>query len=184
MKKGIGVLQGTVRQQAQRGPDGLLDAVIELPLSGADLVDLIRPLLQRGISCRFRAKGSSMWPFIREGDIITVAPLEKQPPELGEVFAFEHPANGRLTVHRVVSTRNQALLFKGDNTRQPDGSVPTEKLVGRVTRVEREGQNVSVCLGAERRTIAVLSRRPSIIPILAHLWRIIRGALRPMNLVV
>jgi hypothetical protein len=46
-----------------------------LSLSGAALLALARDVLARGAQVRFRARGSSMSPFIRDRDILTLAPV-------------------------------------------------------------------------------------------------------------
>ncbi|MEA3438827.1 MAG: hypothetical protein U9R58_00935 [Chloroflexota bacterium] len=48
----------------------------ELALSGEALRELMREVLSKGVPVRFRARGWSMEPFIRNGDLICVSPLE------------------------------------------------------------------------------------------------------------
>jgi len=48
----------------------------ELQLSGPSLVELLRSVLDKGVPFRFQAKGFCMTPFIKDGDVITVFPLE------------------------------------------------------------------------------------------------------------
>ena len=131
----------------------------DLPLSAEALLELMRGVLARGVPLRFRAKGWSMAPFIRDGDVISVAPLGPALPGLGEVVAFVHPEIGKLVVHRVVARRGGGLLIQGDNLPgAADGLVPRENLLGRVTAVQRGGRKVWLGLGPERFLIALLSR--------------------------
>ena len=46
-----------------------------LSLSGPALLALARDVLDRGVRVRFRAPGSSMSPFIRHRDVLTLAPI-------------------------------------------------------------------------------------------------------------
>lgn len=132
----------------------------ELPLSGTALLELIKAILARDVPVRFRAYGSSMEPFIRSGDVITVAPLHKHRPRIGEVVAFIHPENNKLVVHRVVAKKDDDVFIQGDSDHNfPDGLVPKENLIGSVTRLWREGRKVRLGLGPERLLIAFLSRR-------------------------
>ena len=45
-----------------------------LSLSGEALIELMRAVLARGLPFRFAARGFSMAPFIRDGDVISVSP--------------------------------------------------------------------------------------------------------------
>lgn len=119
----------------------------------------MQDVLSRGASFRFKAAGWSMTPFIKDGDVVTVAPLEYEKPSVGKVVAFIQPDSGRLLVHRIIAARPAAYLIQGDNTLgQPDGLVPASALLGCVTRVERSGRRVYLGLGMERRLLAGLSR--------------------------
>jgi signal peptidase I len=131
----------------------------ELPLSGAALLELLRAVLARGVPFRFRAKGWSMAPFIRDGDVIRVAPLSREEPGLGQVVAFVRPQTGSLVVHRIVARHGEGYLLQGDNVpEESDGLVPRASILGRVTRIERGGKAVWLGLGPERRLIAWFSR--------------------------
>ena len=138
----------------------------DLPLSGQSLLELMRVVLERGRPFRFCARGWSMTPFIRDGDVITVAPLLQALPGVGEVVAFMRPEGGNLVVHRVVAHRARGVFIQGDNGRdQADGIIPQENLLGRVTRIERNGRSIWIGLGSERYVIAWLSRTYLLIPL-------------------
>ncbi len=131
----------------------------ELPLSGADLLGLIRPVLGRGLPFRFRAGGQSMSPFIRDGDVISIVPIDQKGPRLGEVVAFCYPGPDQLAVHRVIRRQGTTCLLQGDNLPQrPDGLFPHEALLGKVVRIERDGRPVRFGIGPERVFIAIFSR--------------------------
>lgn len=120
----------------------------------------MKNVLARGLPFRFRVRGWSMSPFIRDHDVITVTPLGSRPPRTGEVVAFVSPADERLVVHRVVGRRGTELLVQGDNlARAADSPIPESRVLGRVKRVERNGKPVRLGLGAERRAVAFLSRK-------------------------
>ncbi len=120
----------------------------------------MKSVLARGLPFRFRVRGWSMSPFIRDHDVITVAPLGSRPAQTGEVVAFVSPADERLVVHRVVGRLGTELLVQGDNlAREADSPIPESRVLGRVKRVERNGKPVRVGLGAERRALAFLSRK-------------------------
>ena len=142
----------------------------ELPLSGQALLDLMRAVLARGVPFRFCARGWSMAPFIRDGDVITIAPFRNTQPGIGEVVAFVRPEAEVLVVHRVVARHGAYSFIQGDSVADhSDGMVPPENLLGRVTRIERNGHNVWVGLGPERYMIAWLSRTRLLIPLKTQL---------------
>lgn len=146
----------------------------ELPLSGEALLGLMRAVLSKGVPFRFRARGWSMAPFIRDGDVITVSPVLHSRPRIGQVVAFATPEEEKLVVHRVVGRRGEALLIQGDSVPHgADGMIPPENIMGRVTRVERNGHDVWLGLGPERIAIAYLSRARWLVPVRMRLtcWR-------------
>ncbi len=143
----------------------------ELLLSGPALVGLMRAVLARGRSFRFCARGWSMSPFIRDGDVITIAPVQPKSRArasgVGQVVAFLNPSSQRLVVHRVIGRREAGFVLQGDNMQ---GSVVDQAgasdVIGRVVRVERGRRRVWLGLGPERHVIAGLSRAGLLLPIL------------------
>lgn len=127
-------------------------------------LELLQALFSEGLSLRFKAAGFSMSPFIRHGDVITLIPLAGTPPGLGEVVAFAPPQGQKLIVHRVIGRRAGSYLLKGDNRPTPDGLISAAYILGRVSRVERNGQQVGFGLGPERLVIALLARRGAVAP--------------------
>ena len=96
----------------------------------------------------------SMYPFIRDGDILTLG-RENHFRE-GDVYAFPHPQTGGLVVHRLVKRRNR-LLMKGDHNSLPDGWLAREQILARLIRVERDGCVVQPAHHGVRRLIALIS---------------------------
>ena len=134
-------------------------AMKKIGLSGEAMIELMRAVHARGLPFRFSAGGYSMTPFIRDGDVITVSPLASQPPRVGEVVAFIHPETKLLCLHRVLSVHGDSFFIQGDNMpEKPDGVIPREAILGRVTGVERAGRRVRLGLGPERLLFAILSR--------------------------
>jgi len=115
---------------------------------------------------------------VRDGDAITVAPLSGAAPRLGDVVAFIRPESGKLVVHRVVGKQDGAFLIQGDNAEEMDGLVPAANVLGRVTRVERDGKKVYLGLGPERYLIALLSRWGLFRPLLLWGWPLVRPIVR------
>ena len=155
-----------MRSQLFEQPQLFVTKAGDLPLSGRALLELMRGVLDRGLPFRFCARGWSMAPFIRDEDVITIAPLQGKLPGIGQVVAFIRPGAGNLVVHRVISRCGAAVLVQGDEiTIQPDGMIQLENLLGRVMCIERHGKKVWLGLGPERFLIAWLSRVKSFIPL-------------------
>jgi signal peptidase I len=131
-------------------------------------------MLGKGMSVSFTAKGFSMAPFIKDGDVLTVVPLEGTSPVSGDVVAFFRPGTEKLTIHRVIGEEGDSYWMRGDNSLQADGFIPKTSILGRVKRVERNGKKVYLGLGLERFLIAFLNRRGLIYPLLSPIRRVIR----------
>lgn len=128
------------------------------PVHSEVQLELLRIAMERGLSVRMRAHGSSMTPMIRDGDVVTIVPIGGREPRVGEVVACVLPVSEKLVLHRVVARRPGGWLLRGDNSRENDGAVAGEAIVGSVARVERDGRDVRVGVGSSGAVIARLSR--------------------------
>jgi len=150
-----------------------------LSLSGPALQEFLGAVLVKGVPFRFMARGSSMYPFLKDGDVITVEPFRA--PEggrldlvTGDIVAFCHPGTGRLVVHRVIARRLGAVTVRGDNCTAPDGDIEEGALLGRVSRVERDGRPVALGRGPEKFFIAYLAKHDALIALVAGARRFAR----------
>lgn len=147
-----------MRQQPYNPPSLYAKSADELAVNGKGLLNLMTAVLDRGAAFRFKARGFSMAPFIRDGDIITVEPVNRAHYGKGTIAAFTRPQTGQLVVHRIISVARDAVYIIGDNNADcTDGWVPIKNLLGSVTRIDRNGQRVWLGLGIERYLIAWLS---------------------------
>jgi hypothetical protein len=111
-----------------------------------------------------------MSPFIRDGDVITIAPSGRKPKApacgIGQVVAFVSPVNQRLVVHRIIGRHESRFLIRGDNLPGPvSDMIRRSDILGRVVRIERGRKSVWLGLGPERYAIAVLSRTGLLLPV-------------------
>lgn len=123
---------------------------------------------------RFCARGSSMSPFVRDRDVITVAPLRGEAIRRGDIALFLHPDGDRVVVHRVVGVEAGACLIRGDSASAPDGLIPTRRVLGRVSTVERNGRRLRLGQGPEKYVIALLSRTGALAPLVRFASRLKR----------
>ena len=122
------------------------------------LSELLSNVLAKGSCCRFQSKGQSMSPFIKDGDMVTISPLMNSSISFGSIVAFICPKTRKLVIHRVVGKNGNHYLTKGDNAIEADNLVPRENIVGFVSRIERNCNELFLGLGIERLAIALLSR--------------------------
>ena len=128
-----------------------------LTLSGTALREFLQSVLAKGASFRFKARGFSMHPFIKDGEVVTVSPVPGGRLHAGDVVAFCHPQSGRLVVHRILKKNPQGFILRGDNCDEADGLVPAASIVGRVTAVEGNSWIKWLGWGPERLLPALLS---------------------------
>jgi hypothetical protein len=77
--------------------------------------DLATELLERGHSVRFQAPGRSMHPTIREGETITVEPVEPSAVKRGDIILYRSESG--VIAHRVICIEKQEML--GDSAQFP-----------------------------------------------------------------
>ena len=119
---------------------------------------LMRDVLEKGRPFRYEARGTSMHPFIRDGDFVTVGPLSGGGPRTGDVVAFVHAATGGVRVHRIVRIDDGRYLLKGDNALVDDGLLAREAILGVVVRIERDGRTRRLGPALRSAALARLSR--------------------------
>jgi len=124
------------------------------PILSGDLSDrltlrLARDLLASGRAVRLRAYGWSMRPYLRDGDLVEIAPVEARSLRRGDVAAFVQPREktASITIHRYLGRRNETLLFQGDAFPIGDPPVPGSALLGKVIARERKGRRVEIGAG-------------------------------------
>lgn len=144
----------------------------DLPLSNPAVIGLLRAVLAREKPFRFQARGASMSPFLKDGDVITVSPLSGD-PRLGDVVAYVSAETGKLVVHRIVGRMNGHYHIAGDGASGEQDRARRAEILGLITRIERRGKNIRLGLGLERRLIAVATRHRLIRKTASLLWRLL-----------
>jgi drug/metabolite transporter (DMT)-like permease len=81
-----------------------------------------------------------MWPALRDGDVLTVAPL-RGPVRPGDVLATVRA--GRLVVHRAREVSAAGVVLRGDSCAEADGPFAHGELLGRVVEARRAGHRLS-----------------------------------------
>jgi hypothetical protein len=137
-------------------------------------LELLEELLRRGQRATVRARGGSMWPALRDGDVLTLQGIPEDPDLQGlkefprsqeitkdlDLQVLQHRdvvavrCGDALVIHRAVRQESGQLLLRGDACPAPDGCFPLAAVLGRVVSVRRAGRAVRLSRGR----LAPLSR--------------------------
>ena len=115
-------------------------------LTGTQIGNVITGVLSAGASARLRVRGGSMFPSLRNDDVLIIEPVVASELRRGSVILA--CSGDRLIAHRVRNVRFDAkvtlITTRGDNRREDDHPLTAQSVVGRVVAVERHGRRVDV----------------------------------------
>ena len=83
---------------------------------------------------------SSMWPVLKEGDLVLIKGIDKEELAIGDVVVYSNERG--FTIHRIVKLNEKTLITKGDANNVNDNPVAYEQVIGRV--VELRGHPLRV----------------------------------------
>ncbi len=126
-------------------------------ISHAQLIELIKTVLEKKSCMKLRAEGYSMNPFIKNGDILTISSVAIGGVKLGDIVAFKLPETNSLAIHRIIKIAGNSCLIRGDCCSEPDGFIPKKDILGSVSRIERIGGRVRLGIGPGKVIIAFLN---------------------------
>jgi hypothetical protein len=89
---------------------------------------VVRDLLGGGLSARFRATGDSMYPAIRDGEMVEIAPCNVS-LRRGDVVLVAMRRG--MTLHRIVRITSDGIITRGDNATEDDGMIASANILGR-----------------------------------------------------
>ena len=119
--------------------------------------EMLLEILNKFNRCEVIVGGTSMWPFIRDGDI---ASIERKPfiPSLGTVVAFF--AGEQLIVHRIVWCRKTAndkwkILVHGDASPFSISKINSGQVIGTIEYVKRQNRKITLSINDAYRIIAI-----------------------------
>jgi signal peptidase I len=114
----------------------------EHSLDTPDILRTARAELLRGHSFRLRVPGSVMSPTISAGDWITIESVIADQLRVGDMVLL-CTSSQTAVVHRIIRFEKRGsvtqIVTRGDASNRLDVSVPVSNVVGRVSRVERQG---------------------------------------------
>ncbi len=109
------------------------------------LLDITTELLSGGTTVHFRPSGRSMYPSIREGELITVEPVQASDVKPADIVLYRSQRG--LIAHRVIEIASRdASVFRlrGDASLSCDEPVAAEQILGRVVGVKRNGRSIQL----------------------------------------
>ncbi len=118
--------------------------------------DLIREAIERNGTLKFRLKGTSMRPFLREGDILTVSALRSQKISVGDLVIYHDGMS--ITCHRVFRTFKNNFQLKADAAMTADEFLKKGRLMGKVVELQKGGLILNMNNNAGRIANMVISR--------------------------
>lgn len=95
---------------------------------------LAEDLAAASITFRFQATGQSMFPTIRNGEVVHVEPLGGRKLRCGDVVLFR--SKSEFKAHRIIRIKCGAFITRGDASLQVDGEVSRDQILGRVVAKE------------------------------------------------
>jgi hypothetical protein len=82
-----------------------------------------------------------MRPFILDNDIVEITPILPTQLKRNDIVLC-HLCSNRIVLHRVIKIQEQGLVIQGDAHAWPDGQVPRDQIMGRVSEVYRTGKRI------------------------------------------
>jgi len=103
--------------------------------------------LRNGHSVTMNIKGESMFPIIRESDLVTVELVAFGETRIGDLIVYARDLNSDFTLHRLIKkSRDHGgrmyLSTRGDASRYGDQAVYPEAVYGKIVKIERQDGSV------------------------------------------
>jgi ATP-binding cassette, subfamily B, bacterial len=112
----------------------------------SELYNISDELLNSDRQVRLRVGGYSMYPFLRNGDIITISKCSLDELKKGDIIVFK--SGNRWIAHRLLiiksSENKNSLVSKGDTCRRKDPVISEENFIGKVISYSRKGKESSI----------------------------------------
>ena len=108
---------------------------------------------------KFKAYGNSMFPFIKNQDILNVKLINNDYNiHIGDIVAVTDQTVKIIMVHRIVGIKNKLYLIKGDNQVKADDWFPKKSILGIITEAKRTSGKIFYCHRWQNILIAFLSK--------------------------
>jgi len=141
-----------------------------------DQVGQVKEDLLSGREVCLTVRGGSMWPFVRDGDVLIIQPAVMDDLSVGDIV-LTSCASG-VICHRVFELKDGTVRTKGDALVGLDPVVDSEGLLGRAV-ARKAGGRMRPLTGQMSRTAGWLISRGTVIlapcyPLLGQMKRLIK----------
>lgn len=130
-------------ESAELRDDAGIKLMTEMAADSKLFEEVVRPLLEQGLSVRFQARGASMSPAIRDGEIVEVTPVIVTKLRKDDIVLAKSHCGFRL--HRIVLADPAKDLFitRGDCGQENDPALRADQILGQARAKEvRVGRNI------------------------------------------
>jgi len=119
-----------------------------------DFLEQARQLLSKSVPIEIKMSGSTMSPVIEDGDVITIEPIQENSLRPGDIILY-NSLRDTAVIHRVVrvekgESADRSIVTRGDAASQNDLAVAFHRVLGRVKRIERAGEQISVAKSSNK----------------------------------
>lgn len=109
-------------------------------MHGMRSFSIIKEVMAReGSAIRLCARGDSMGPLIKEGDIVVIRPITFKEIKIGDIAVFG--VKGKLCAHRLIMKRGKGdrhlLITKSDRTFTADAPFRHKDLFGKIYHIQK-----------------------------------------------
>lgn len=118
---------------------------------------MLLEILEKYNSCEVIVGGTSMWPFINDGDTVSIR-RKSFIPSPGKVVAFF--SGEQLIIHRIIWSRKKAndkweILVHGDGCPFSISKIASDQIIGAVEYVKRENRKIRLSFNDPYRFIVI-----------------------------
>ncbi|MHA7139530.1 signal peptidase I [Rossellomorea arthrocnemi] len=115
-------------------------------LANQEAVHLISNVMKKHKWIDLPAQGTSMFPYIKDGDVCTFVTCAPSDLEKGDT-ALYHTVQGKLVTHRFVKQQtineDKFYMFKGDTNLGLDEPIGDQQIIGKLIYIKRRNRKVS-----------------------------------------
>jgi len=108
-----------------------------------ELEPVIRETLERGATVTLLPRGTSMLPLIRQGKDSVMLEKLCQKAAVGDVIFYQRP-DGQFVLHRIVGEDKNGYILCGDNQYVKEYGVLADWIIGIMTKLFRDGQEIDL----------------------------------------
>ena len=103
---------------------------------------LAKQLLQEGKKIEISVKGNSMFPFLRDGETVVVAPVGISGSLKRHDIILAETTTGHIMMHRIREVNPAYILMKGDGNLLQTEQLNHSDVMGKAISVRRNGKNI------------------------------------------